>query len=213
VTRAFRDGHTATWFAAGATLGWRGPDGTTRLVAATADPATRPEKATWYLAANLPRPGGPRQAGSPRRPAGLAEITRIYGIRPWTGQSCKQVKDQLGRADSQVRSGTAIRRHQTLVNAAFSFCRDAWFAEHPHQQEPAAPRPGAGRRQSGAARRLTAAGTVPAAGAARDTRPASPWTAPQRRRQAWPNKSPPPQLQTLMDSVAAGCSLHLYLRN
>jgi hypothetical protein len=83
VTRAFRDGHAGTWYAADATLGWRRPDGTTRLVVATADPATLPDKATWYLATNLPRPGGPRDTGSPHPAAGLAEIVRIYGIRHW----------------------------------------------------------------------------------------------------------------------------------
>ncbi|WP_371582155.1 hypothetical protein [Streptomyces sp. NBC_01314] len=43
-------------------------------------------------------------------------------------QSYKQVKDELGRADFQVRSDRAIRRHQTLVNRAFSLCCDQWFA-------------------------------------------------------------------------------------
>ena len=38
VTRAFRDGHAETWWAADATLGWWGPDGARRLVVATADP-------------------------------------------------------------------------------------------------------------------------------------------------------------------------------
>src|SRR5215472_16975701 len=32
VTRTFRDGHTQTWYAADATLGWWGPDGARRLV-------------------------------------------------------------------------------------------------------------------------------------------------------------------------------------
>ena len=131
VTRTFRDGHTETWYAADAALGWWGPDGTTRLVVATADPATLPDKATWYLATNLPRPGGPREAASPHPAAGLAEIVRIYGIRHWIEQSYKQVKDQLGWADFQVRSDTAIRRHQALVNCAFCFCWDAWFHDHP----------------------------------------------------------------------------------
>jgi len=40
VTRTFRDGHTETWWAAEATLGWWGPDGARRLVVATADPGT-----------------------------------------------------------------------------------------------------------------------------------------------------------------------------
>src|SRR5205807_203474 len=91
-----------------------------------------------YLGTNLPRPGGPREPGSPHPAADLAEITRIYGIRHWIEQSYKQVKDQLGWADFQVRSDTAIRRHQVLVNCAFSFCWDAWFA---HPAAPATPPP------------------------------------------------------------------------
>ena len=174
VTRTFRDGHTQTWQAADATLGWWGPDGSTRLVVATADPATLPGKATWYLATNLPRPGGPRAADSPHPPADLAEVTRIYGIRHWTGQSYKQVKDELGWADFQVRSDVAIRRHQALVNCAFSFCWDAWFGGSPAPPQTAAPRPGPGRGERGAARRRPAAGTVLAAGAARGTRLAFP---------------------------------------
>ena len=174
VTRTFRDGHTETWYAADATLGWRGPDGFTRLVVATADPGTLPDKATWYLATSLPRPGGPREADSPHPPADLAEITRIYGIRHWIEQSYKQVKDQLGWADFQVRSDTAIRRHQALVNCAFCFCWDAWFGENPPQHDTAAPRPEPGRRERGAARRRTAASAVLAPGDPGGTRLAFP---------------------------------------
>ena len=167
VTRAFRDGHTETWFAADATLGWWGPDGARRLVVATAGPGTLPPKATWYLVTNLPRPGGPREADSPHPAAGLAEIVRIYGIRHWTEQGYKQVKDKLGWADFQVRSGIAIRRHQALVNCAFSFCWDAWFADTQPQQDPAPPRPEPRHGERGAARRLTPADAVLATRAAR----------------------------------------------
>jgi hypothetical protein len=98
------------------------------LVVATADPGTLPGKATWYLVTNLPRPvARARPAAAPG--CGLAETVRIYGIRNWTGQSYMQITDELGWADFQVRSGTAIRRHQVLVNCAFSFCWDAWFAD------------------------------------------------------------------------------------
>ena len=140
---------------------------------ATADPAALPDKATWYLATNLPRPGGPREKDSQHPAADLAEIVRIYGIRHWIEQSYKQVKDQLGWADFQVRSDTAIRRHQVLFNCAFCFCWAAWFAENPPPQETAAPRPEPGRGERGAARR-TAAGAVLAPGAARGTRLAFP---------------------------------------
>jgi hypothetical protein len=137
VTRTFRDGHTETWYAADARLGWWEPDGARRLVAVTADPGTLPDKATWYLVTNLARPGGPREDDSPWPAAGLAEITRIYGLRHWVEQSYKQVKDELGWADFQVRSDIAIRRHQVLVNCAFSFC---WSAG------PAPPGPAPGSR-------------------------------------------------------------------
>lgn len=56
---------------------------------------------------------------------------RIYGLRHWVEQSYKQVKDELGWADFQVRSDIAIRRHQALVNCAFSFCWDSWPASSP----------------------------------------------------------------------------------
>jgi hypothetical protein len=173
VSRTFRDGHAETWRAADARLGWWGPDDARRLVVATADPGTLPGKATWYLVTNLPRPGSPREAGSPHPAADLAEIVRIYGIRHWTEQSYKQVKDELGWADFQVRSDIAIRRHQALVNCAFSFCWDTWFA-HPAPRGPAAPRPGPGRGERGATRRRATAGAVLAQGAARDTRLAFP---------------------------------------
>jgi DDE superfamily endonuclease len=158
VTRTFRDGHAEAWRAAEVTVGSWGPDEPARLVVATADPGTLPGNATWYLATNLPRPGGPRQAGSPCPPAGLAEITRIYSLRNWAEQGYKQVKDQLGWADFQVRSDTAIRRHQALVSCAFSFCWDAWLAGHPPHDDPPAhdatpARPGHGRGERGAPHR------------------------------------------------------------
>src|SRR5262249_4161108 len=86
-------------------------------------------------------------------------------------QSYKQVKDELGWADFQVRSDAAIRRHQALVNCAFSFCWDAWFADPPRD---AAPRPGPGRGERGAVPRRATAGPGLAPGPARGARLASP---------------------------------------
>jgi hypothetical protein len=149
VQRAFRDGHTETWWAADARLAGWGPDAPTRLVVATTDPHTLPAKATWYLTTDLMRPGGPREAGSPYPPADLAEIVRLYGLRVWVEQSYKQVKDELGWADFQVRSDLAIRRHQTLVHCAFSFCWDTWLAQAPPGPAPQPP-PADGPRERGA---------------------------------------------------------------
>ena len=115
---------------------------------ATADPGILPDKATWYLVTKLPRPGGPREPDSPCPAADLAEIVRLHGIRNWIEQSYKQVKDELGWASFQVRSDIAIRRHQVLVNCAFSFCWAAWFA-HPAPQDttPPAPQASGGERE------------------------------------------------------------------
>jgi SRSO17 transposase len=128
VVRPYRDGHAEVWWAAEARFAGYGPDGVVRLVVATTDPAALPPLTTWYLATNLPRPGGPRVTTAPFAPAELAEVVRLYGLRNWVEQGYKQVKDELGWADFQVRTDRAIRRHWTLVHCAFSFCWRAWFA-------------------------------------------------------------------------------------
>jgi hypothetical protein len=208
VVRTFRDGHTATWWATDATLGFWGPNGLTRRVVATADPSTLPKKATWYLATDLPRPGSPRAAQSPYPPADLAEVVRIYGIQNWIEQGCKQVKDELGWADFQVRSHVAIRRHQSLVHCAFAFCWEA------------------GRTSAGSE---SASTLVPEADAG-EGGPALPAPPPppcrpkairavpgrltlsivlQRWWRAWSNAPPPPELQALIDAVTTGQTLNL----
>ncbi|MFI6688095.1 IS701 family transposase [Streptomyces sp. NPDC050485] len=174
VTRTFRDGRTATWWAADARLGWWGPDGLVRLVVATTDPATLPETSTWYLATNLPRPGSPREPLSRHAAADLTEVVRIYGLRHWVEQSYKQVKDELGWADFQVRSDTAIRRHQTLVNCAFSFCWNTWFA--PLTPTPAAPAPEPDTPSGAAERGQTGVPAAPA-GLLAPSHPGRPWLA------------------------------------
>ena len=138
---------------------------------------------------------------------------RIYGIRHWIEQGCKQVKDELGWAGFQVRSDVAIRRHQALVNCAFSFCWDARFHSHPAPHQPAGPRPGPSRRRRGP----RAAVSPPAPSWPLTLRAIrawlSPWIALQRWWPAWSTAPPPPQLQALINSVAAGCGLHLYIPN
>ena len=127
---------------------------------------------------------------------------RIYGIRHWIEQGYKQVKDELGWADFQVRSDIAIRRHQALVNCAFSFCWDAWFTAQPPPR-PAAPRsqgPAAGERGPGHA--ATASGTILAAGAARSPRRLTPWIALQRWWPAWSKAPPPAELKRLVTAAA-----------
>lgn len=138
VDRHFRDGHTECWWAADATLAGWGPERAYRLVVATTDPGSLPAKTTWYLTTDLPRPGGPRAADCAHRAATYAEIVRLYGLRTWVEQGYKQIKDELGWADFQVRSDVAIRRHQALVCCAFSFCWCQWLTEATSKAVPVA---------------------------------------------------------------------------
>ena len=192
MARRFHDGHEETWWAADAQLGFWGPDGVVRLVVATTDPATLPEKTTWYLATNLPRPSSPRAGESIHPGADLAEIVRIYGLRIWVEQSYKQVKDELGWADFQVRSDTAIRRHWELVNCAFSFCwLQAAFAGN--NADPAPP--------------------PPASWPAR-LRQVRSWLAPlqmiARIWSGWTTGPLPTELKTLTTALTAGHGISLY---
>ena len=66
-------------------------------------------------------------------------MVRLYGLRNWVEQGDKQVKGELGWADFQVRSDRAIRRHWTLVCCGFSFCWQAFLADHPTQPAPPEP--------------------------------------------------------------------------
>ena len=165
IERSFREGHTETWWAADLVLGGYGPEQPVRLVVATTDPATLPPLSTRYLTTNLPRPGSPHAGGSPYPPADLAEVVRLYALRNWVEQSYKHAKHELGWADFQVRSDSAIRRHWALVCCAFSFCWRHAFREptaspddHPpvetHARQPASTAVGgengrrAGRRRT-----------------------------------------------------------------
>jgi hypothetical protein len=84
----------------------------------------------------------------------------------------------LGWADFQVRSDRAIRRHWQLVCCAFSFCWQAWFAEHPAQPaaaEPQAAAPtGAARGEPTGQPRQPARGGLLAGDAASGSRLADP---------------------------------------
>jgi hypothetical protein len=125
VMRRFKDGHEQEWWALEVDVGPYAPQRDRRSVVATTDPKELPDKATWYLATNLPAPGSKRATDSELEAANLAEIIRLYGLRMWVEQSYKQVKHVLGWSDYQVRSDLAIRRHWHLVCVAFSFC---WWA-------------------------------------------------------------------------------------
>ena len=123
IERRFRDGHTDAWWALEVAAGPYGPERLLRAAVVTTDPASLPERSTWYLVTNLPAPGSNRARAEGALPAAdLVEIVRLYGLRIWVEQSYKQVKYALGWREYQVRSDLAIRRHWALVCCAFSFC-------------------------------------------------------------------------------------------
>ena len=149
---------------------------------------------------------------SPHPAADLAEVTRIYGIRHWIEQGYKQVKDDLGWADFQVRSDIAIRRHQALVNCAFSFC---WATSGSLITRRST------TMQYRSRSPLAESGGPPAT----TTAPLPSWPQAVRSVRAWPSPvdriavlvgsmvQGAPQLQALISSVAAGCGLYLYIPN
>src|SRR5437764_10765052 len=108
----------------------------------------------------------------PRQTAGTCAGTRKIELLSVTDD--RRDPPSLGQRRFQVRSDVAIRRHQALVNCAFSFCWAAWFADHPAQRRDAVTRPEPGRGERGRARRRSAAGAVLAAGATGGTRLAFP---------------------------------------
>jgi hypothetical protein len=121
------------------------------------------------------------------------------------------VIDYLGWADFQVRSDRAIRRHWTLVCCAFSFCWQALLAEHPGQPAPPDPQAATvaarGPRRPGIGAESAFSSSWPVAVRAW----LIPWSVLARCWRSWSPAPPPRQLQRLLDAVAAGQPLHLYL--
>jgi hypothetical protein len=224
--RQFRDGHTESWGVLEAEGGPYGRDKAERLVIASADPATLPEATPWYLVTNLPAPGAAAQC--PHAPAAVAEVVRLYGLRMWVEQSYKQVKQNLGWAEYQVRADLAIRRHWHLVYCAFSFCW--WAGAYPSW--PAWDLPAVVTQPAHEDRGQEKPTVVPwqrwgkkAATPAAPTRGAAvgPWpyaaSGPGWSRGsccgatgAWSAKSPPPALQQLLAWLWEGRAIYLSIR-
>jgi hypothetical protein len=166
---------------------------------ATTDPASLPGHSTSYLLTNLPRP-----ASSRAQQADLTDIVRLHGPGNWVEQGDKQVKGERGWADFQVRSDRAIRRHWTLVCWAFSFCWQAVLAEQPAAPESQVTAPAAapGATAAGHRRRTSRAGGTGLAG---------PLERAGARLAVVVASTAARQLQELLDGLAAGRPLHLYL--
>ncbi|MFC3605402.1 transposase [Deinococcus soli (ex Cha et al. 2016)] len=66
-------------------------------------------------------------------PAASLEVALLYARRPRIEQAYREVKQHLGWTHCQARSDMALRRHWSLVCAAFCFLH--WWNEHTPQGE------------------------------------------------------------------------------
>lgn len=222
--RHFRDGHTECWWGLEAEGGPYGRGKAERLVMATTDPATLPEATTWYLVTHLPAPGV--ALASSHAPAEITDVVRLYGLRQWIEQSYKQVKQNLGWAQYQVRSDLAIRRHWQLVCGAFSF---SWWAKayfdapilelpraatQPEAEAPCQDHQGQSEvREKSHATEGSEGGLCSWPVALRHVRA---WLEPGvmlwRYWRGWSDKPPPSALQELLDWLWKGRGIELYIR-
>jgi hypothetical protein len=92
-----------------------------------------PADTTQYLITNLREgelDGSPMRVSTP--PACSFEVARLYARRPRIEQAYREVKQHLGWTHCQARSDLALRRHWSLVCAAFCFLH--WWADQSPQE-------------------------------------------------------------------------------
>ena len=178
-----------------------GPNRTLRLIAVTTDPVKLPEGTTEYLISNLRvNEDDHHEWHAKGEPASTEEVALLYAKRVIIEQAYREVKQQLGWAQYQVRSSTAMQRHWALVCAAFCFMW--WHA----QQKPDDPAPTVTESE--------VKGTVPSSwcGLLRRVRG---WLEPfvwlQRYWRAFSQAAPPRALQVLLEQCRQGHSFCLFV--
>ena len=142
-------------------------------------------------------------------PPGPQQVANGVGADPvaLAGQLGRQVTGGLGGSPQRRHRITPlVRLHQGQQRRAQPRIRIS--------RPPAAPQPEPGRGERGAAHPRAGVGAILPAGTTRGTRPGSPrGSCCSAGRPAWSKAPPPPPLQALISSVAAGCGLHLYIPN
>ena len=174
VTRIFRDGHAESWFAADARLGWWGPDGATAPGGRHRRPG-HPARESHLVPGHQPaparRPARGRQPAPGREP-GRDRADLRHPALDRAGLQAGQRRAGLGRLPGPLRRRDppppGPGQLRVLLLLARLVRRRPRIA--PDCGTAARTRP----RREGAPRRRPAAGTVLAAGTARDTRLAFP---------------------------------------
>ncbi|GGN41002.1 hypothetical protein GCM10010842_26340 [Deinococcus daejeonensis] len=100
-----------------------------RLIVVTPDPVNLPHETTEYLITNFRESEKDRSPGRvPVTPAASLEVALLYARHPRIEQAYREVKQHLGWTHCQARSDIALRRHWSLVCAAFCFVH--WWNAH-----------------------------------------------------------------------------------
>jgi hypothetical protein len=217
VTRHFRDGHAELWWAAEATLAGRGPEQPWRLVVATTDPATLPERTTWYLRLICPAPAGPdRPSPRIRRPIRPRSCGSTGCAGGWNRAASKSKINSVGPTSRSApiprSAGTgrwcAVRFVSAGANGSPTPAHQRprrYGSRWPSQRQTTSKRGGPGIGENN-----TVAPSWPVA-----LRAIRNWLTPaitlHRRGRAWSAAPPPARLQALLDTVGAGHGLRLYL--
>ncbi|UBV42713.1 transposase [Deinococcus taeanensis] len=142
-TRTFANGDERLFWRAELAGGPYDPGRALRLVVVTPDPVSLPVDTTQYLITNLrerDQDVSPVRVSTP--PASSLEVARLYAWRPRIEQSYREVKQHLGWTHCQARSDVALRRHWSLVCAAFCFLH-WWDDRSPVDSDEDAPQAGA----------------------------------------------------------------------
>ncbi len=87
VVRAFRDGHTETWWALDVVAGPFGPQRSLRAIVATTDPTHLPALTTWYLITNLPAPEASTDQTHPLTPYLVARLSACIACVPGSSKA------------------------------------------------------------------------------------------------------------------------------
>ncbi|UBV45098.1 IS701 family transposase (plasmid) [Deinococcus taeanensis] len=121
-TRTFANGDERLFWRAELAGGPSGPGRALRQVVVTPVPVSLPADTTQYLITNLrerDQDVSPMRVSTP--PASSLEVALLYARRPRIEQAYREVKQHLGWTHCQARSDLALRRHWSLVCAAFCF--------------------------------------------------------------------------------------------
>ena len=197
--RSYADGHQEQRWVIELQGGPFGPKKSLRLVVVTPDPLKLAQEHTEYLISNLRvNEQDVTIWHTPTPPATPEELALLYARRPRIEQAYREVKQHLGWTHCQARSDVALRRHWSLVCAAFCFLY--WMS---------------GKQLQGTQTEPSTADAVHPPTWSAALRGVRAWLEPfvwvWRSWRAFSSANPPRALCALLTAVGSGHSLRLYV--